>query len=224
NVKITTLGFATAAIFAISLIMPVTLNLESGFTTNGAYAANGGGGKGNGGNGGGNGGGNSGGGNGGGGNGGSGGSGGSNGGGGGNGSNNGGGDVSSTGSGRDTILFIPPKKEEISLALFTTKISKRYPADEVTILDDSHQAISFFSELKEMSGKMVSHIWYYGDEVKFRTNFKIRANSWRIWSTQLLPESMSGEWKVEIVDEAGKVLQVRKLNYAPEDVGILARK
>ena len=108
------------------------------------------------------------------------------------------------------------------MALFTTRISKRYPADEITSLDNPHQAVSFFSELKDMSGKEITHMWYYGDELKFKASFKIRASRWRIWSTQLLPDDMPGEWKVEVVDGEGEVLQVRTLNYAPEGIEFLA--
>ena len=108
------------------------------------------------------------------------------------------------------------------MAMFTTRISKRYPADDITSLDNPHQAVSFFSELKEMSGKKITHRWFYKDELKFEASFNIRANNWRIWSTKLLPQDMPGEWKVEIVDEDGKVLQVRKLNYAPDDIELLA--
>ena len=124
--------------------------------------------------------------------------------------------------GDDRTLILLPQEEEISMAMFTTRISKRYPADEVTSLDNPHQAVSFFTELKEMSGKKISHQWYYDGEIKFEASFNIRANNWRIWSTQLLPKEMPGEWKVEIVDEDGKVLQVRKLNYAPKDIELLA--
>ncbi|MBE9558840.1 MAG: DUF2914 domain-containing protein, partial [Proteobacteria bacterium] len=46
---------------------------------------------------------------------------------------------------------------------------------------------------------------------------------WRIWSTQLLPAELPGEWKVKIVDQDGEVLQIRKLNYNPEGVELLAR-
>jgi len=96
-----------------------------------------------------------------------------------------------------------------------TKISKRYPADEVISYDNPHQSISFFTEFQAMTGKQITHLWIYGEEVQFKATFKIRAEHWRVWSTQMLPEEMPGEWKVEIVDEEGTVLQAHKLNYTP---------
>jgi hypothetical protein len=73
-----------------------------------------------------------------------------------------------------------------------------------------------------MSGKRVTHMWYYRDELKFEASFNVRANWWRVWSTQLLPSDLAGEWRVEIVDENGRVLQIHKLNFAPLDGEILA--
>jgi hypothetical protein len=103
------------------------------------------------------------------------------------------------------------------MALFTTRISKRYPADEITSLDNPHQAVSFFSELQDMSGQKITHRWIHGGELAFKASFKVRADHWRIWSTQLLPENRPGEWTVEIVNEKDEVLEVRTLNFAPKD-------
>jgi hypothetical protein len=184
-----------AAVFFLSLAAPITIDTDSGsFTSKIANAKN------NGGNGGGNGGGNN---------------------SGGNGKGKGkgkGNDVASTRPDGDRKLLLPLVPEPaITVALFTTKIAKRYPADEITNLENRHQAISFFSELQDMSGQKITHRWIHGGEVAFKASFQVRANHWRIWSTQLLPADMPGEWKVEIVNEQGDVLEFRTLNFAPKD-------
>ena len=207
--------FGAAAVFVLSLAAPVTIDAESGmFTSKFANAKNDGG----------NGGGNGGGGNGGGGNAGGGNAGGGNAGGGnasngnasnGNASGNG---VASSDPGGDRNLLLPPDPHPtVTLALFTTKIVKRYPANEITNLENPYQAISFYSELQDMSGQRITHRWSHGGEVAFNASFKVRADHWRIWSTQLLPTDMPGEWKVEIVNENDEVLEVRALNFAPRD-------
>lgn len=114
-------------------------------------------------------------------------------------------------------------KPVVVLAQFTTKIAKRYPADEIANLENPNQAISFFSELQDMSGQKISHRWSYGGEVAYNTSFKVRTNRWRVWSTQLLPEDMAGEWTVEIINESGEVLEVRALNFAPKDAVLAER-
>ena len=220
--KATALSLA-AAVFALSLAAPVTIDIPTGFAVNSAHAGNHGGGNGN--------------------SGGNGNAGGSNTGGNGNadGSNTGGGNENAgpdnnnaggnPGPDKDSVasvdadldrreddsllLLLPPPEEVVTMAMFTTRISKRYPADEITGLADPHQAVSFFSELKDMSGKRITHMWYYGGELQFKASFKVRADQWRVWSTQLLPENMPGDWKVEVVDMAGKVLVTQHLKYTP---------
>lgn len=130
--------------------------------------------------------------------------------------------MASKDSDRDPYLLLP--LEETTMAMFTTRISKRYPADEVTTLENPQQAISFFSEMKDMAGKQISHLWYFEDELKFTASFNIRTNRWRVWSTQLLPEELAGLWKVEVVDETGTVLEMRKLRFAPAEGDLLASR
>lgn len=195
-------ALAAAAIFALSLVAPVTIDTDSGmFTSKTAVAGNGNG------------------------NGGGGGS--SNAGGGdrsnagGNGKGHGkGNDVASTD--KDRALLLVPLEEAITIAQFTTRISKRYPADELFTYDNSHQSISFFSEFQGMSGKKITHRWFYGDNLEFEASFKIRADRWRVWSTQLLPENKPGKWRVEIMDETGEVLANQGLNYAPKGKALAA--
>lgn len=203
-------ALAAAAIFALSLVAPVTIDTDSGMFTSKTAEAGNGNGNGNGG-----GGGSS-----------NGGGGGSNAGGGGsnaggNGKGHGkGNDVASTD--KDRALLLVPLEEAITIAQFTTKISKRYPADEISTHGSPHQSISFFSEFQGMSGKEIIHRWFYGDNLEFEASFKIRADRWRVWSTQLLPEDKPGKWRVEIMDETGEVLANQGLNYAPKGEALAA--
>jgi hypothetical protein len=113
---------------------------------------------------------------------------------------------------RDRTLIV---EQGVAVAQFTTRISKRIPADDIVLYDNSHHAISFFSELHGMAGRTITHRWTYGGTVEYETRFKIRGPSWKIWSTQMLPADKAGTWRVEIVDDAGKILTGRDLIYQP---------
>lgn len=106
-------------------------------------------------------------------------------------------------------------KPKITLAQFTTRIDKRYPADEIVIHGNPHQSVMFFTEFKAMAGHQVTHRWYHENKLAFETSFKIRADKWRAWSTQFLPSEKPGAWRVEVVDDDGKVLDTRSLTYLP---------
>jgi hypothetical protein len=130
--------------------------------------------------------------------------------------------VSSTGPDNDRKLLLQPLVPEpaVVLAQFTTKIAKRYPADDIASLENPHQAVSFFTELQDMSGRNVTHRWIHDGKETFKASFKVRGDKWRVWSTQLLPASMPGQWKVEILNENGEVLEARTLNFAPKDADL----
>lgn len=105
----------------------------------------------------------------------------------------------------------------VDLAVFTTIIEKRYPANRVAVVDDPNQAVSFFTEIYAMAGKKVTHRWIHKGSVKFRQSFEVKAEHWRSWSTQLLPADLPGLWTAEVVDEDGNVLESRSLSYRPAE-------
>jgi len=86
------------------------------------------------------------------------------------------------------------------------------------MLSDPHQPVSFFTEIRGMSGRKVAHRWHYGDQLVFETSFPIRGDLWRVWTTQLLPNNMPGKWAFEAVDENGDVLATQGLTYRPGEV------
>lgn len=183
-------AFAAVAVFVMALSTPVTIDPgASGFDVVApakAYAKGGNGGGGGGGN--------------------------------GNGRGNNGGNGRGKGKGGseggDDIVLLP-MIPTVTIAVFTTEIKKRYPANDVTELDDPYQAISFFSELYAMTGKKITHRWTHDGEIRFQASFQVLAQRWRVWSTQLLPAELPGEWTVEVVDEKGKILGRRSIVFRP---------
>lgn len=135
------------------------------------------------------------------------------------------GDVSSTSAENERLILPTQPEEGVTIAQITSSvISRRYPADEIKTLCNPHQPISFFTEVHGMSGKEVTHHWFHGDELVLEAVFEIRGDARRVWSTQLLPEDMPGEWKVEAVDKKGDVLATRGLTYQPDDENEVARQ
>ena len=158
-------AIAAAAIFALSLMIPVATGPGGGITANSAHAG--------------------------------------------------------TGVGGDASQVQAPEGQ-ITIAVFTTRIKKRYPADEITNHANPHRPVSFFSELKAFAGREITHRWFHEGRLMFEASFRVRADLWRVWSTQLLPEDLPGRWTVEIVDEGGKVLATHRLDYAPKGTDIAA--
>ncbi len=125
------------------------------------------------------------------------------------------------GEGSDRISPLVIGESTITMAQFTSAIRRRYPVDELTSHGDPHQAVSFFTELLHMDGATIRHVWRHEGETKFEARFEIRADRWRVWSTQVLPSKLPGEWVVEVVDQDGRVLVSHSLDYRPVD-GLIA--
>ncbi len=107
----------------------------------------------------------------------------------------------------------------VNIAAFTTEIRRRYPADNIGVLTDPNQAVSFFTEINGMKGEVIVHRWVYGGAVQFEAVFNVMSPSWRVWSTQLLPSQMPGEWMVEVVNAEGEILESRSLKFQPMTAG-----
>jgi hypothetical protein len=125
-----------------------------------------------------------------------------------------GGDTATT-EGGDTFLLLLVARPGIEMAVITTEIRKRYPADEIATLDNPHKAISFFTEIRDMSGTTVTHRWFYKGKVEFQASFNVMSKKWRVWSTQLLPRDKPGLWSVQILDQDGNILETRTVDYQP---------
>jgi hypothetical protein len=208
--------------------MPIGLDLNQGqlsLSQNAAYAQGGGNGGGGGGNGGGGGGGNDG--------GGGGGDGGSGDGGGRDNGNSGVGGGTSTGGTNGSTSSVtgpaaaPDVTEEIQIlplaiatpevlrAQFTTMIKRGDPVNAVNIVDDPHMPVSFFTEVRGMKGRTVTHRWIRGGVVEYEVSFKVKGATWKVWSTQLLPADKPGTWQVETVTDGNKVIRFDRLYYRP---------
>ena len=53
----------------------------------------------------------------------------------------------------------------------------------------------------------ISFVWYHGDEQAAEVNVPVRSARWRCWTSKTIMPDAAGTWKVEIKDEAGKVLE-----------------
>ncbi|HKZ22277.1 MAG TPA: DUF2914 domain-containing protein [candidate division Zixibacteria bacterium] len=53
----------------------------------------------------------------------------------------------------------------------------------------------------------ISFVWHHGDEQVAEVNVPVRSARWRCWTSKTIMPDATGNWKVEIKDEAGKVLE-----------------
>ncbi len=112
------------------------------------------------------------------------------------------------------ILSTPVNAEvgrlRISEMAVTTKIVRGNPIDSVhRISSASVKALYCFTRLTapEETDTTIRHVWYRGDEKVGDYELPVKGNRWRTFSKKVIEKGASGEWRVEALDEEGKLLR-----------------
>lgn len=105
----------------------------------------------------------------------------------------------------------------IARALFTSAIKGGQPTDaEGPVISPpatGSKSLYFFTELRGLKGKTVTHRWEYQGQTMFTIPFKIAGNRWRVYSNKNLPTKMTGNWRVVVADATGAVLGAKEFQY-----------
>jgi len=107
----------------------------------------------------------------------------------------------------------------VTRASFTSEIIDREPQDSITRLSNEHFGIVFFTELRDLDGQTVSHVWGREGAEMARVLFVVNGPRWRVYSTKKLEPSWTGEWTVRVEDESGRVLHTESFSYTPVAAG-----
>lgn len=102
---------------------------------------------------------------------------------------------------------------EVTRALFTSKLKKNEPGNEVLILENNNQNLYFFSEVKNMHGKTIFHRWEHRGDKVFEQKFKVSMKSEKLISRHKLDPAKTGEWMVIITDDRGWPIKATMFKY-----------
>jgi hypothetical protein len=108
---------------------------------------------------------------------------------------------------------VPMANGHVARATFTTGMADREPTDEVTRLANDATRILFFTDLRDLQGQTVTHVWEHDGNVVAKVPFTVGAPRWRVYSSKNLEPSWTGEWAVKVVDGTGQVIQVEYFEY-----------
>jgi hypothetical protein len=64
-----------------------------------------------------------------------------------------------------------------------------------------------FSKILGAEGKEVEQVWYHNDKEVNRVKIAVKYPSYRCWSYKTIQPNQTGTWRVEVVDNEGKVLK-----------------
>ncbi|WP_394193185.1 DUF2914 domain-containing protein [Pseudoalteromonas atlantica] len=99
--------------------------------------------------------------------------------------------------------------DKVSRAVLTRKVVEREPVNVFKAdvrLAEFTDTLTFFSELKNLQGQSIRHIWRYDDQVMASIELKVTTPRYRTYSNKhILPEQI-GYWRVDVVDEQDHLL------------------
>lgn len=91
--------------------------------------------------------------------------------------------------------------------LLCRAVVDREPVEADTIFPDIVGKIYCFTKIMGAQEPVtISHVWYFNDREKARTDLEVRSKNWRTWSSKKILKGWIGNWRVDIVNSEGKVL------------------
>jgi hypothetical protein len=110
-----------------------------------------------------------------------------------------------------SLVAVQPKySEQVVRSQLTNRVTNNEPIDMISspimAEKDNVRRLSYFTELKDMSGKIIYHNWIYKGESVFRKKVNINGNRWRVTTQKKLNNSLLGDWKVTLTDMDGYIL------------------
>lgn len=107
----------------------------------------------------------------------------------------------------------------IARAVFSSDVLEREPIDEygdvIKVAYGEIQDVYFFTDLRDMAGAQVSHVWKLNGELVADVAFEVEGDRWRIWSVKRLMPGLDGKWTVDIVKD-GQILETHSFDYVDE--------
>ena len=109
--------------------------------------------------------------------------------------------------------------DKVSRAVLTREVVDREPVNVFKAdvrFNEFADTMAFFSELKNLQGQKVKHVWRYEDEVQASIELDVTSPRYRTFSNKtILPEQV-GNWRVDVVDEQGRLLAQKEFRILAE--------
>lgn len=95
----------------------------------------------------------------------------------------------------------PVPGAEVARAQFTSAVKDREPVDQLVVLTAPARYIFFFTDVRNMEGRVVVHNWEYQGKLMSVVPFQVGGPRWRVFSKMELEPQQTGEWSVVVTDK-----------------------
>ncbi|PLX94208.1 MAG: DUF2914 domain-containing protein [Desulfuromonas sp.] len=104
------------------------------------------------------------------------------------------------------LLVTPGFAAGLSVAegVITTQVVDHAPIDELESYPAQLGKLFCFTRIIGAEGETtVTHVWFYQDQEMARIDLPVRSPSWRTYSSKNILPQWAGDWKVQVLDDAG---------------------
>lgn len=96
----------------------------------------------------------------------------------------------------------------VSESAISRDVVDRVPVDADTTFPADVGRLYYWTRIDGAEGDTtVHHVWFHGDEERADLELRVGASSWRTWSTKTIMPEWTGDWRVEVRDAEGNVLE-----------------
>lgn len=99
--------------------------------------------------------------------------------------------------------------DKVSRAVLTREVVEREPINVLKAdirLSEFSETLTFFSELKNLQGQRIKHIWRYENQVMATIELDVTSPRYRTYSNKHIFPEQTGHWRVDVVDEQDHLL------------------
>jgi len=91
-------------------------------------------------------------------------------------------------------------------AELATAVVDRMPVGAAQTFPADVGEVFVWMRVTEAGGSTLHHVWIHGED-EWSVPLQIGGSPWRTWSSKRIPPEWAGEWRVEIRDDSGTLLE-----------------
>jgi hypothetical protein len=107
----------------------------------------------------------------------------------------------------------PDPDWQVARGQFTSGISNREPVDRLVVATPLIREVYFFTDLRHLQGRTVTHRWEYQGKVVSQVPFSVAGPRWRVYSKKEIEPDQVGKWSVTVIDQSGWPLYTEMFRY-----------
>jgi hypothetical protein len=103
---------------------------------------------------------------------------------------------------------------EITRMQLTREVKQMEPGEPLSNPIPKYvRQVIFFTKVEGAKGQTLSHHWYYQNRSMAKVPLPIGSDDFRTWSSKQLSSAWAGNWRIDIENEAGKVIGRYEFDY-----------